>query len=251
MLQKKLSASPSRERADANTLLHQLMKKVEVARRGRSADLNGSQRVAHEDQVRIRRDDVVRDSKAASMLRALREEEEREQLKRRRAAEERRKEAMRQQMFDEFEDRRSKVYGGKEHWREAAAIEREERDKLNAERRQSVKELREAHMRQRYLAEERLANEREQLREARAQQKKSDEKYVARREAERVDHIKSQVHAVKELTRSKQDALDAVFERNRLARQHIVSVNEALRRRELRDIADQMSSLQQELSRLS
>ncbi|CUG84909.1 Hypothetical protein, putative [Bodo saltans] len=245
----KLSSSPSRERADANTLLHQLMKRVELARRGKSADLNGS-RMSLDEQVRARHEEVKKDTKAGEMLRALRDEEDARRLKQRRIDEAKRKEAVRQAMFDDFENKRSRVYGGKEHWKEASALEKAERDSSIAERRQSVKELRQLHQQQRYFAEERLARERDQQRESRIQQKKSDELYVARREQGRIDEIKSKVNAVKELTRSKQDALDAVYERNREARQHIVAVNEALRRRELRDIADQMSSLQQELSRL-
>jgi hypothetical protein len=245
----KLSSSPSRERADANTLLYQLMKRVELARRGKSADLNGS-RMSLDEQVRARHEEVKQDTKAGEMLRALRDEEDARLLKQRRKDEAKRKEEARQAMFDEFEDKRGRVYGGKEHWKEAAALEKVERDAAIAARRQSVKELRQQHLQQRYLAEEKLARERDQQREARLQQKKSDELYVARRDQGRVEEIKSKVNAVKELTRSKQDALDSVYERNREARQHVLAVNEALRRRELRDIADQMSSLQQELSRL-
>jgi hypothetical protein len=246
----KLSASPSRERADANTLLNQLMKKVELARRGKSAEMSGF-RTMHDDQVRSRREEVLQDSKAAAMLRRLRDEQDKEALKRRRATEEQRKEVMRNHMFEDFEDRRSRVYSGKDKWKESAALQSQELDARAAERRQTVKELREQHQQQRYLAEERLAREREEMREARTKQKKADEQYMAGREAQREEDIKTKVHSVREMTRAKQDALDAVYERNRAARQHVLSVNEALRRRELRDIADRMSRLQQELSRLN
>lgn len=244
------SASPSRERMDANELLHQLMKKVEMARRNQSADSFGA-RVHHDEEVRKRREEVLRDSQAAALLRTMREREEREALKKRRNEEEHRKREVRERMYQEFEAKRQQVYGSRGSWKADAASEHQEQEEMVQWKRQTVKEIRDGIARSKYDALERLSRAKEEAHAARLRDRKVNTELMTEREAERAGRIQSSVAAVRNLTRTKQDALDAVYERNRAAREQVVALNETLRRRELCDIANQMERLQRELASLS